>query len=352
MFPPHLPPPSSSLNKHRQWERVKIAIYASLFGVVSGFAGAAIMLGWIIPNIGDTAQQFIAKTQSESRDVIAVRSEQKIADKIYSIYQKSTSAGDARYFSDADKIGDGIMGVTSGWLVAYLPKFSAPDKNWLAVSPDGGMFSIGSYLFDKRTGFAFFKISPLQKNYDAQFKVVTFSGGLERYDRIYVLDGGRWQSTVNLGLVHGNMDTHLDSVYPLLYNISDSFKDGSVAVNSSGDVIGFVSGRTAILPLASADYYLNGIDQKSEITYPSLGVEGWFSDEKMIVLGNEKVTGFLVTKVNGNRAHFVKSDIILEVNGRPADWFALWNAVQGDTVSVTLWRNGKSITENVPVVKL
>lgn len=353
-LPPHLPPPASSLPRHRQWERIKILFIASFFGILSGFAGAAIILSWATPSFGESANLFINKTfGSTSKELIAAKAEQKIADKIFAVYQKSTTVGKARYFSPGDKIGDGIVGVTSGWLVVYFPNFSSITKDWIAVSPSGSLYSVDHSLFDKRTGLVYLKVVPLQKStIDEQFKVVTFNNTLSQDDSVFVFEDGRWQSTVNLGQVPGKFETHLDTVQPLLFNVADTFKDGSVATDSSGNVVGFVAGHSTVLPLSGIDYFLNGIDGKKQIVYPTLGIEGWYGDERILVLNDEKVTGFLVAKVVGNKSSFAKNDIILEVNGRPAEWGSIWNAVGNSVVQVTLYRNGRTLTETVPTIQL
>lgn len=355
MFPPHLPPPASSLARHRQWQGIKTILVSTLFGLLAGISGAAILIGWVWPTLSDSnGWLFSLNTASITHEQLQAKAELKIADEVFNIYKKANIDGQASYFSPADKVGDGVMSVTSGWLTAFIPNFDGHSKDWIAISQNGSLYTINRFLFDKRTSLAYLKIVPLLKNANPnqQFKVVTFSGGVSALDDVFVFSDGRWTSAVAMGQVGGQFDSHLDVVPPEAYSISESFKDGSIAIDSSGNVVGFVVGGNTVFPLSKIDYFLAGIDDKKQITYPSLGVEGSYSAEKPLVLNDEKTIGFIVAKVVGNRQFFQKNDILLEVNGRPADWENVWNAVFGNTARVRVWRSGKVLEGQIPIIQI
>ncbi|MFA6105278.1 MAG: hypothetical protein WC725_01600 [Patescibacteria group bacterium] len=356
MFPPHLPPPSSSLARHRQWERLKIIIAASAFGILAGLSGAAVLVGWIWPLvINDDGYFYNNSSLSIPREQLQVRAQNKIKDQIFSIYRKATIVGKVSYFSETDKVTDGVMSVTSGWLLSYVPTFDGRTKDWVVVGANGSLYSVTSSLFDKRTGLVYIKIQPRIKNSnvsDQQFRVVTFNNGLSQYDEVFVYQEGRWHSTMTSGQVASSENSHLDTASTYLYNLSDSFKNGSIAIDSSGNMVGFIVGGGAVMSLVNENYFLNGIDDKKQIIYPSLGVEGWYSDEKLLIINEEKISGFIVSKVVGNRQFFQKGDVILEINGRSANRENLWYNMGAQRVRVSIWRNGNIIENQVPILQL
>jgi hypothetical protein len=284
MFPPHLPPPSSSLARHRQWERLKVIVASSVFGILAGLSGAAVLVGWIWPIfVGESGSFYNSNSILIPREQLQTRAQNKIKDQIVTIYRKATTIGKVSYFSETDKVGDGVMSVTSGWFLSYIPTFDGRTKDWLIVGENGSLYTVTSSLFDKRTGLVYVKIESRTKTPgvpDQQFRVVTFNNSLKQYDEVFVFQNGRWHSTMTSGQVASSENSHLDTASTYLYNLSDSFNNGSIAIDSSGNMIGFIVGKSAVMALVNENYFLNGIDEKKQITYPSLGVEGWYSDEK------------------------------------------------------------------------
>ena len=356
MFPPHLPPPSSSLARHRQWERIKIILVSAVFGILAGISGAAVLVGIVWPMaVGNESYFNDLGSLAPPREQLQARAQSKIKDQVFTVYQKATTVGKVSYFSSSDRVADGVMSVTSGWLLSYVPAFDGKIKDWLAVAENGSLYSVTSSLFDKRTGLLYLKIEPrIKKNgvSDQQFRVATYSSGLNQYDEVFVYQDGRWHSTMTSGEVANSENSHLDSASTHTYNLSDSFKNGSIAIDSSGNMVGFVVGQSAVMSLVNENYFLNGIDDKKQIRYPSLGVEGWYSDEKLLVINEERISGFIVSKVVGNKQFFQKGDIILEINGRSATRDNLWYNITATRVRVSVWRNGNIVENQVQVLEL
>lgn len=354
MFPPHLPPPASNLERHRQIERLKVVFISALFGLFAGLSGGAIMIGWISPLTSADGGLFFTRNAAVTREQLEAKAQMKIADEVFTIYQRSTVLGGGRYFSPSDKVAEGVMSVTSGWVVSYIPNFDGHTQSWIAVADNGGLYSIQKSIIDKRRGVVYMKLASLNKKGEEQFKVVTFnSNGLKQYDEVFVSEDGKWYSTIVTGATPFPADAHLESVATPVYSLSDSFKTGSVVIDGQGNVVGFVTDRNAIVALPNEDYFLNGIEEKTVITYPSLGLEGWYNDEKILVLNEEKVVGFLVTKVLGNKNFFQRGDVLFEVNGRPAERANVWYTINNGTkVRVSVWRGGKIVEGQVPVIEL
>ncbi len=352
MFPPHLPPPSSNLKSHQQFERLKIIFVATIFGLLSGVSGAAVLLGWIWPLTAGGDNFFLSRFSSVvPREQLQNRAQTKIADEIFAIYQKTTPIGKARYFSESDKVGDAVMGVTSGWAVLSVMNYSGITKEWMAVAENGSLYNVNHALYDKRTGLLYLNISR-PSVIDQQFKVANFNADIKQNDEVFVYEDGQWHSTLVLGSSRGFSEGHLDSVSLPTFNLADHFRSGSVVVDADGNVVGFVNDRSAVLALRNEDYFLNGIENKKQLVYRSLGVEGWYTDEKLLVINEEKLTGFIVNKVLANRQYFQKGDVILSVNGRDANRDNIWGSVLDAKVRVTVWRAGKTIESVVSVVEL
>lgn len=354
MFPPHLPPPTCNVNRHRQWGRLKNILISTFFGLLAGLTGSAIMLGWIWPMIENDYWFTSGNTSVFTREQLQNRAETKISDKIFTVYKKSNTLGGARYFSPSDKIADGVMSVTSGWLVMNIPQFDGRFKDWVAVSPNGSLFQVEKALSDKRTDLLFVKLSALnQEAAKEQFKVATFNTDVKQYDNVFVFQDGRWLSAVVTGKTPRETENHLDSIAPMAFSLNDKFRNGSVAIDKGGNVIGFVADESVIVPLVSIDHFLSGIDEKTVVQYPSLGVEGWYGEEKLLVLNEEKTNGFIVTKVVGNKQFFQRGDIILEINGRQAEWGNVWYTILDNrNVRIKIWRAGKTIESEIPIVQL
>ena len=350
MFPPHLPPPSSSLARHRQIERLKIIAAAAIFGLLGGLSGGAVMVGWIWPlTVGDEGVFFGRGSVTAPREQLQAKARLKISDEVFTVYRAVTTAGKVNYFSESDRVGEGVSAVTSGWVLMYQPNYDGRSKDWVVVAENGSLFSVSKYLFDKRTGLLYLKVAPkLSGNGsdDQQLKVVTFNSSLSQYDEVFILQDGRWHSSMINGFAPAGDSSHLDTASPYLYAIADSFKKGSVVIDASGNMVGFTSGDNVVMSLVNENYFLNGIDEKKQLTYPSLGVEGWYSDEKLLIINEEKISGFIVAKVLGNRQFFQKGDIILEVNGRAATRENLWYN-PGTRVRVSVWRGGQIIENQV-----
>ncbi|MEK7624869.1 MAG: hypothetical protein AAB467_00795 [Patescibacteria group bacterium] len=352
MFPPHLPPPFSNIRNHQQFERLKIILVATFFGLLAGLSGASMLLGWIWPLTGGGDNFFLSRSSSGvPREQLQARAQAKIADEIFTIYQKATVLGAARYFSELDKVADAVMGVTSGWVVAYAPNFVGLNKEWVAVAENGSLYNVSRPLFDRRTGLLYLKLSRAGVS-DQQFRVVNFNSGLKQYDEVFVFQDGQWHSTMVTGQSRDVAASHLDSVLTPAYSLNDKFRTGSVVIDVGGNLIGFVNDHSVLTTLTVEDYFLNGIENKKVLTYRSFGVEGCYTDEKLLVMNDEKLTGFIVNRVLANKQFFQKGDIILKVDGRPADRTNVWNSLLNSSVRVSIWRNGKVIESSVSVVEL
>jgi S1-C subfamily serine protease len=88
------------------------------------------------------------------------------------------------------------------------------------------------------------------------------------------------------------------------------------------------------------------------LSYPSLGVDGWFGDEQTIISEKIKVQGFMVTNVWSASSVLRRGDVLLEVNGRIVTPDNLWYTINNNqTVKVKILRATKVVELETKVVQ-
>lgn len=357
-FPPHLPAPACSLPRHRQWQRLKIIGVATFFGLAAGTTGAAVLLGWIWPGFGSEDVYLSAEHPNiSSRQSVQNQAENRISEKVFALYQKSTVQNGVRVLSPADHIADGVVGVTSGWLIAYVPNYDGRFQNWAIVGPTGALYRASNVLDDKRSGVVYVKIIRFDSTDSSaqaeQFKVATFGDTPQKFDDVFVYQGGEWLSTFSVGSTENtNGASQLDSVPVANSGLAASFKNGSLVIDASGDLIGFVVDDNALLPISPLTSIFNAIENRTSVTYQTLGVEGWFSDNHPLFVNGEQVVGFLVNKTDVAKTLLRKGDVILEINGRPMTEENLWYTIGDKTVRLKVLRAGKEMEIEIAPVEL
>lgn len=357
-FPPHLPPPVCNLSHHHQWQRLKIIGVATFFGLGAGISGAAVLLGWIWPGFGGEDVYLSARRPGIlARQSAEDRAVGRMAEKVFSLYQKSGLQNGVRLLNPADHIGDGIVGVTSGWLIAYLPDFDGRFRDWAIAGPNGSLYRAVKVLSDRRSGVAYIKIARFESSGSVskaeQFKATTFADAPEKFDDVYVRQGGQWLSTFAAGdAPAASAESRLDAAPSPAASLSESFKNGSLAVDAQGNFIGFVVNEGALLPATTFTRVLSGIEDRARITYRTLGAEGWFSDRRPLFADGERVSGFLVNRIVAPKTALRKGDLILEINGRPMTERNLWYTIGDKSVRLKVLRGGKEIELEVMPVEI
>ncbi len=354
-YPPHLPPPSCSLEKHHQWERLKIVLVATGFGLAAGLSGAAVMLGWIWPKGGEGDIWAINRaTNNSARGDIIERGESRMSDKIFTIYQKLSSSGGVGYFAPGDKLADAIVITSEGWVVAYLPTFDGKYKDWRILGERGIVYQAAQALLDHRSGLVYIKLAPPadMKNNQEQFKVVIFSDGVNRLDDVLIFQDGAWQSSFSLGQTWLPGESHLDTAPRSAYALGDKFKPGAIAIDNQGRVVGFLVKEAVVLPATAITRVLPGIQTNLRLLYPSLGAEGWFSKERPLLANNKRIDGFLVTRVVSSRSLLRKGDILMEINGREINSDNIWYNRNEGKVRLKISRGGKLMELETGIVEL
>lgn len=356
-FPPHLPPPTCSIPRHRQWQRIKILLVATFFGLCAGISGAAVLIGWVWPGPGESGNwAFTSNSSITSRGQSIDKVRSRMGDTLFTLYAKATTLSGNVSLASGDRVADGVLVVSSGWLLAYVPNFDGWYKDWVIANQSGALYRAQKVFFDKRSGLVYVKIAALHPKAPAgqeQFKVAAFADVPQKFDDALAWQDGAWYPTYLLGSAPGAVsDSHLDTAPAEAFVLNSIFKSGTLVVNSDGAVIGFVKNGGLILPVAFTTHFLSSIEGRTAVVYPSLGVEGWFSSEKLLILHDQLSVGFTVNRSVGNRALWRRGDIILEINGRPMTSANVWYTIGEKSVRAKVLRGGKEIDLSVPVIEL
>jgi len=342
-FPPHLPPPVCNLSAHYIWSRLKFLCFVSFIGLIAGLSGASILAGWILPNFtGDSSWYSISANNSNGvRLQLSDQVYNEISSRVLTIYSKISDTKDTQYLDKINIIGEAIILSTDGWVVLYQPDFKGVYKNFIALAKDGKTYQVESAIFDKFSGMLYIKIK------DAQFKVIGFTDSISIPDKFFVLQNGYWKNTaLNNKTIAPFLNPHLDTAPVAVFTLDDQFNAGAIVTNSQGKIAGFVTKDNQLLPSVYITRTMSEVLSSNKLVYYSLGIDGWYSEEKPIILKNQQITGFYVVKVWSTNNLLLNGDIITKINGRDFIvennnlWYDLNN---NQSISLTVLRNGKTI---------
>ncbi len=323
--------------------------------MAAGAVGALMVIGWVWPTLGEGDSWIIARSTIIPRSRSIEVSISKTTDTVFTLYQKSSRSGLVTYLSESDKLSSAVMAVSEGWVVAYVPNYSGNFKDWRLIGSHGGVYTVTRVLFDDSVGMVYAKITALIATSVSpeQFKVATFNEVPSVYGDLYVYQDGAWFSTAYVDRAYEAVkDGHAETLFTGRYILQNSFKTGSLVADSQGRVVGFVENGTAVVPTIAIGRVLSGIEAKTKLTATGLGVQGWFSEEQPIVVSGVRRSGYLVAKVINKKSALKKGDIIVLVNGRSMEPDNLWYTNGDTSVRLQIWRDGKTVEIDAPVVTL
>ncbi len=338
-LPPHLPAPTCSIEQHSRQERLKLFLVAAFFGVLGGMSGAAVMLGWIWPVFNGDVSSFFSYHSAAIANPFEGRVEEDSTNRLVSVYKGISAVGDATYLTAKDLVGEAAVLSTDGWLIMYLPGFDGSSKNWQVLDADGTVSPIQKVLFDRTSGLMYLKIA-------AQDRVVAFADEQQQGDDVFVREGKRW-SPANIELLDAPLlaVSHLDSAPITGYALTRSFSPGAAVFTTQGRFIGFITKNNLVLPVQGFSSIVTAVLSGQGILYPTLGAEGAFNEEEPIVVGGERIAGFLVNKVVVKNSLLKRGDIITEVNGQIVTSAVLWHTIYtSKTIVATVLRANKKVT--------
>jgi len=342
--PPHLPPPACNLEEHRKWQRIKLLLVAVIFGLFGGLAGASMLIGWVWPGFGGGDAWILSSNISNtSHDVLDPRTRAELEDRTASVYRELAGTVGINYLSPDKKIGEAIFVSSDGWLTLYYPNYSGDYKNWRVLLNSGHSYSVQKVLKDTNSNLVYLKINSEQSS--AQFKVVNFGDESKPLEDVYVYSHNSWHHTwINNKVVQSLRSPHLDSAPSTVIELNESFDDGDVVIGSQGKIVGVINSGRFVLPGQYIANVLPGVLGSQKISYRTLGAYGWFSDEQPIIVKNEIIAGFAVTKVFLDTSKLKVGDIITEVNGQIANSENLWyNITSNQSLKLKVLRKGKIV---------
>lgn len=349
-FPPHLPPPSSSIELHRRWGRLKIILIATAFGLLAGVSGASMALGWIWPGYGEgdtwaTSRSLLAAGHGGMEEPIRF----ELAERVAAVYSAlSAGAPKVSYLDHRNKIGDALIVSSDGWLAMAAPSgISVNLKEWRALTRSGRVYILAQAVFDRYSGLLYLKMAlPAHSSAGGsaeQFKIVSFNETSERPDDVYLLGEGQWTRALVVGeRRYAAQKIHPESAPTALYALGVAFPRGALAVTGQGKIAGIVAADGGLLPSAAITRVLPAVLTSGKISYPTLGAEGWFSFESPLVVNGETAAGFFVSRA-GKASQLERGDLITELNGEFINPDSLWYNKGREKVRVKVQRSGKII---------
>lgn len=343
--PPHLPPPTCNVKQHRTWQNLKAILVATFFGMLAGVAGAALVVTTFVQDISLGTSWVVATHGSSAAPTLDSSVLKRISGTTFSIYSKASTIGGVSYFDSSDRLGDGVVGVSSGWLVAPLASYSGTFKDWRIISNDQEVYRADRVLYDKHVNLVYIhlvRLIALPQATQEQFKVAPLYTSMSLPSNVFVFVGGQWLPTTlvfskTIGL------SHLETAPASSMQVLGNFAPGSVVIDATGSLVGFVRENKALTPAFVMDMVLSGIDDRASITYPTWGVEGWYSQEKPLLVNGTLRDGFLIAKVETGSV-LKRGDIVLNVDGRPVDFASVWYTMNVPQSTLVVLRNGKEIT--------
>jgi hypothetical protein len=352
MFSPHLPAPSSNLHSHHRWERIKFIFIITLLGLWAGGTGAFIVLGWLWPTTGEADTWAISYShtrtiQSQLEDTI----HEELRNQLVTVYSASSSwENHTTYLSSKDKLGNAMILSTDGWLGIYAPLVKPEGiKSWKIVTNSGNVLSIENFLKDPVTSMVYVKVSPPTSTI---WHPVEFVTDAKINDEVFILTLGEfWKSAfIDQKRYSSFSEGHSDTILPVQFELSQTVPLGSIVVSKQGRVVGVGRGEYGVLLSTVIAEQLPSLLTQRSLFYPSLGIEGWFSEEQSLVLQNRITPGFLVTKTLVKDSLLHKGDIILKLNGEIVEPEKMWYTIRSSKeVNLQLLREEKIINIKAPI---
>ncbi|MCX6779670.1 MAG: hypothetical protein NT034_00630 [Candidatus Magasanikbacteria bacterium] len=342
--PPHIPAPSCNISNHKRWESIKNLLSAVIFGLFAGLTGAAIMLGWIWPNVGGSDSWVgVSDNSGGTHGALSDNIRSESEDRLGEVYRDVSVNAGLNFLSKDKKIGEAVFISSDGWMALYYPNFDGNFKNWKVLLKNGTYMGVQKALHDSYSNLVYLKVTAPSAG--AQFKVANFNDQIKSGQDLFVRTSLNWRHTFfNDYATQSFVFPHLDTAPSIAIKLNDSFEGGSWVVDSSGKFIGVISSGNAVLPTGYITTILPSVLSGQKITYRTLGVTGWFSLEQPIIVGaQERLNGFAVSKIISAK-ELKAGDVITTVNGQLVSPDNLWyNIVNNQSVKLQVWRKGKLI---------
>lgn len=278
-----------------------------------------------------------------------------------------------------ESIGSGFIVSSQGMIVTNKHVVSDTSAKYQVVTSDNKKYDVSKIYRDPLNDIAIVQINPSQ-NLGATLKPITMgdSGKLEVGQFVVAIGTalGQFRNTVTTGVVSGlgrgitagdqfqGYVEKLDNVIQTSAAINPG-NSGGPLVNSAGQVIGI---NTAVaqdgqnigfaLPINAVKDSLNNFNQTGQFNRPFLGI-AYKNISKSVALLNDVPQGAYIQTVEqgspADSANIQEGDIITSIDGvrldDTTDLATVLNKKKvGDSVNITLWRDGKTVDTKATLV--
>jgi len=342
-----------------------------IFGAISGILAVIIIgagnlklpfigqINYANPNLDNKIVIEQPRSVVIEQDTQMQQVENDLLPAVVSIYRSRASSDPlAAAYADKDVLGHGFVLTADGWMVSTREALDNLRGGYSAIGYQNKKYALAGLLEDKATGLVFAKaaaanlpVARLGKSSDLQLgQTVIVVSGRDQLLLIHI-------SKIGYSFPTGNdLVLNSDSLRKRIYfaNQLDKSYEGSLAVNFKGEVIGVVSGGSAI----PVDYFSNIIStvlKSQKVIRASLAVE-YLDLAQVGNLINIADKGAYVASdpIKGAAAFGLlkKGDIIKKVNDYELNAFqGLADAINhygmGDKVELIVSRAGKDMSVNV-----
>ncbi len=365
--------------KVMEFKKIKLSATFLLIIIAMFFGALSSVLALIIIGAGNFKMPFIGKINyadsnlggnvviEQPRNVVIeqdqqlTRVENDLLPTVFNIYpiKKGTDVLSKAYL-ESEALGRGINLTADGWFLTTSEAVKDLKANYYLVGYQSKKYQSEYFTEDKSAGLVFGKISGASNLPVAK---LGSASDLTLGQTLVLISSRNSLELVNISKIGYSAGSAADLILSsdklekriFLNRTFDKFDEGSVLANLKGEVVGIVSGGSAI----PVDYFSKNISQvleKKQVARPLLGIE--YLDLAQID-GTIEIAdkGAYVAKdpIKGFAAYGLvkKGDLIKKVNDYELNaFFGLEEAVNkyrpGDRVDLLLLRDGKDLT--IPIV--
>ena len=379
--PPRVKKPRSP---HRDW-----IVIVALVGVVAGFGGG--MFGAFVSNIGHPQSTSVTKQVISSESQLISSIAKNVGESVVSINVTTTTTQTdifgRSYSSEGEAAGTGIIISNSGYILTNRHVVDSGTTKVSITLSDGTTLDdvtvVGRTSDSDSLDIAILKVNNT-KGKTLKAATLGDSSSLQVGDKVVAIGNalGQFQNTVTSGIVSGygrsiEAGSESGSDTEVLQNLIqtdaaiNSGNSGGPLVNMSGEVIGI---NTAVasgsaqnigfaIPMNDVTGLINSVIKTGKFQRPYLGVRYItlndtyaynynLSVKRGAYLAPDQTGGAVVSGSPADKAGLKETDIITKVDGTAIDdshslSSLIGRKAVGDTVTLTVLRDGKEITVNV-----
>lgn len=348
-----------------------LIILAIFFGAISGILAVIIIgagnlklpfigqINYANPNLDNKIIIEQPRSVIVEQDTQMQQVENDLLPAVVSIYRSKTSADPLlAAYSDKDILGHGFVLTADGWMVTTKGTLDGQKGNLTAIGYQNKKYALAGLLEDKATGLVFGKavttnlpVARLGKSADLQLgqTVIIVSGRNQLLLSHISKIGYSFPTEKDLIL---NSDILKKRIY-FSDQLGSDF-EGSLVVNFKGEVIGVISGNSAI----PVDYFSNvisGVLKNQKVVRASLAVDYLdLSQVNNLIDIADKGAYVISDPIKGSAGFEIlkKGDIIKKVNDDELNAFQgladLLNKYNmGDKIELLISRAGKDTSLTV-----